>query len=174
MPGEPRRDCRIAMDIDDVTARSLGASVDKDNAERSEKLRGVADHSKVEADIAAAKELAVKVPFSPSSQAPPTAPSNRPPLLITATAQLGGASTAPLGVCCGPQLARGSTITLACCSTLRGLSCSAGRHTVALSSLSLGAAMQPHSSCSHFSWIMHTHARFIHEYPQLAADGQAK
>lgn len=48
------------MDIDGVTAASLGAQADKDDAQRSEKLRGVADHSKVEAEIAAAKLVASK------------------------------------------------------------------------------------------------------------------
>ena len=51
------------MDIDGVTAASLGAQADKDDAQRSEKLRGVADHSKVEAEIAAAKLVASKVPL---------------------------------------------------------------------------------------------------------------
>lgn len=70
------------MDVDDVTASSLGAQVDKDNADRSEKLRGVADHSKVEADIAAAKLLAAKVPLPSTARSSPSAPSTRHRLSI--------------------------------------------------------------------------------------------
>ena len=47
--------------MEDVTAGSLGAEQDKQEEERNEKLKGVVDHSKVEADIAAAKQVAAKV-----------------------------------------------------------------------------------------------------------------
>lgn len=59
------------MDVDSVTASSLGAQADKDEAQRSEKLRGVADHSKVQSEIAAAKLVAAKVPPLPHSPFPP-------------------------------------------------------------------------------------------------------
>ena len=59
------------MDVDEVTASSLNAQADKDDAQRDEKRRGVADHSKVEADIAAAKQVAAKA-------RPPTTASEHP------------------------------------------------------------------------------------------------
>jgi len=53
--------------MEDVTAGSLGAEQDKQEEERNEKLKGVVDHSKVEADIAAAKQVAAKVTSSRST-----------------------------------------------------------------------------------------------------------
>ena len=47
--------------MEDVTASTLGAEQDKQEEEKQEKLKGVVDHSKVEADIAAAKSAAAKV-----------------------------------------------------------------------------------------------------------------
>ena len=52
--------------MEDVTAGTLGAEQDKQEEERNEKLKGVVDHSKVEADIAAAKQIAAKVTCNPS------------------------------------------------------------------------------------------------------------
>ena len=68
--------------MEDVTAGTLGAEQDKQEEERNEKLKGVVDHSKVEADIEAAKQVAAKVTCSRSRQParvtpPPEHPSPR-------------------------------------------------------------------------------------------------